>query len=58
MKKEKIKVASKRNLAIPGKPLTKKEFKALIKEAENGEFCSVEESRKSFQEWRKKHYKL
>jgi len=55
---EKGSITSKRNYAVPGKPFTDKEVKALIKEAENGKFISVTESRKLFQEWRKKHYKL
>ena len=58
MKKVKIKVVPKRNLAVPGKPLSKEEFKELIEEAENGTFHSVSESKKIFQDWRKKHYKL
>ena len=42
------------NLATPGKPMSQKKFKSLIKEAEEGEFMSLEESKKRFEEWRKK----
>ena len=40
------------NLAIPGKPMTKEEFVSLIKEAEEGEFMSLDEFDKRFEEWR------
>lgn len=42
------------NLATPGKPLSQKKFASLIKEAEEGEFYTLEESKKHFEEWRKK----
>lgn len=32
------KIKSKKNLAIPGEPMSKDEFVSLIKEAENGPF--------------------
>ncbi len=43
----------KLNLAIPGEPMSQKEFEALIKEAEKGPFYSDEEFRKKFDKWRK-----
>ena len=42
------------NLATPGKPMSQKKFAALIKEAEEGEFKTLEESKKQFEAWRKK----
>ncbi|WP_318641415.1 hypothetical protein [Flavobacterium ardleyense] len=41
-----------KNLAIPGKPMSKEEFVSLIKEAEEGEFMSLDEFDKRFEEWR------
>lgn len=41
-----------RNLAIPGKPMSKEEFVSLIKEAEKGDFMSLDEFDKRFEEWR------
>lgn len=35
------KVKTKRNLAIPGEPMPLEEFKALIKEAEEGSFHPI-----------------
>ena len=42
------------NLATPGKPMSQKKFASMIKEAEEGEFMSLEKSKKNFEEWRKK----
>ena len=42
------------NLATPGKPMSQKKFTSMIKEAEEGEFITLEESKKRFDEWRKK----
>ncbi len=42
------------NLATPGKPMSQKKFAAMIKEAEDGKFYTLEESKKHFDEWRKK----
>ena len=36
------KVKSKKNLAVPGEPMSPKEFVALIKEAEKGPFKSID----------------
>lgn len=41
-----------KNLATPGKPMSQDEFVSLIKEAEAGEFISLEESKRKFNEWR------
>jgi hypothetical protein len=45
------------NLATPGKPMSQKKFTSLIKEAEEGKFYTLEESKKHFEEWRKKAVK-
>ena len=42
------------NLATPGKPMSQKKFASLIKEAEEGEFYTLEESKRHFEEWRNK----
>ena len=42
------------NLATPGKPMSEKKFSSMIKEADAGEFISLDESKKRFEEWRKK----
>ena len=49
-----MKTADKKskNLATPGKPMAQDEFVSLIKEAEDGEFSSIEESKKKFDKWR------
>lgn len=41
-----------KNLAKPGKPMSQEAFLDLIKEAENGEFSSIEDSFKRLNEWR------
>jgi len=41
------------NLATPGNPMSQKKFASLIKEAEEGEFYTLEEFKKHFKEWRK-----
>ena len=43
-----------KNLATPGKPMSQDEFVFLIKEAEEGSFNSLEESKKIFKKWRSK----
>lgn len=53
----KSKSKSSKNHAAPGKPMTQKEFKGLIEEAEEDVFISVRESKKTFEAWRKKHLK-
>ena len=40
-----------KNLATPGS-MSKDDFASLIKEAEEGEFISIEESKRRFNEWR------
>lgn len=42
------------NLATPGKPMSQKKFASLIKEAEEGTFYTLNESKKYFEQWRKK----
>jgi len=54
----KARTVTKRNYAVPGKPMSEAEFKTFLEEGENGSFLSIEESKKKFNEWRKKHYKL
>jgi predicted transcriptional regulator len=40
--------------SLPGGPLSQKEFKKGISEAEKGHFYTLEESKKILKEWRKK----
>ena len=58
MSKSKTKVKTKINYAVPGKPLSDVEFIKMIEDAENEKFYTTDESKKMFEEWRKKHYKL
>ena len=51
MRSSKIKI--KRNLAIPGEPMSQLEFVDLIKEAEKGPFYSLEEVISKMNEWKK-----
>ena len=44
----------KRNLAIPGEPMSESEFILIIKEAENGPFMTGEELKIKMQSWIKK----
>ena len=53
----KTKNENSNNLAIPGKPMSQKKLASLIKEAEEGVFYTLEESKKHFEEWRKKAVK-
>ncbi len=50
----KMKNENSNNLATSGKPMSQKNFTSLIKEAEEGFFYTLEESKKHFEEWRKK----
>lgn len=54
----KTKSENTNNLATPGKPMSQKKLVSLIKEAEEGPFYTIEESKKHFEEWRKKALKL
>ena len=54
----KSKTKTKLNYAIPGKPSSQEEFNKMIEDAEKGSFYTIEESKKMFDTWRKKHYKL
>ena len=56
MRKSKIKV--KRNLAIPGEPMSQEEFVSLIKEAEKGPFKSMDNFTEDIKAlWKKKYGK-
>lgn len=46
-----------KNLATPGKPMSQDEFVSLIKEAEEGEFMSIDEFEKRFNHWRENRKK-
>jgi hypothetical protein len=48
----KTKKENSNNLATPGKPMSQKKFATLIKEAEEGVFYTLEESKKHFEELR------
>ncbi|MDR6966611.1 hypothetical protein J2X31_000609 [Flavobacterium arsenatis] len=41
-----------KNRATPGKPMPQEEFVSMIKEAEEGEFMTVEEFKERFNKWR------
>ena len=43
-----------KNLATPGKPMSQDEFISLIKEAEEGTFNTLKESKRIFKKWRAK----
>jgi hypothetical protein len=47
------KIKSKKNLAIPGEPMSKDEFVSLIKEAEKGPFYSLDELITKMNVWKK-----
>ena len=47
------KVKLKKNLAIPGEPMSQVEFESLIKEAEKGPFYSHEEIITKMSVWKK-----
>lgn len=53
----KTKNENSNNLATPGKPMSQKKLDSLIKEAEEGVFYTLDESKKHFEEWRKKAVK-
>jgi hypothetical protein len=48
----KTKNGNSENLATPGKPMSQKKFASLIKEAEEGEFLTLEEFKAKFDAWR------
>lgn len=48
----KTKKENSENYAIPGKPMSQKKFASLIKEAEEGEFLTIEEFKAKFDAWR------
>lgn len=51
MRSSKVKI--KRNLAIPGEPMSQEEFVDLIKEAEKGPFYTLEEIQTKMEVWKK-----
>lgn len=48
----KTKNENSNNLATPGKPMSQKKFASLIKEAEEGEFLTLDEFKIRFDQWR------
>jgi predicted transcriptional regulator len=44
---------TKKSWALPGEPISISEFKAGIKEAEKGPFMTLDELKKSVEEWKK-----
>ncbi len=52
------KIKSKRNLAIPGDPMSQEEFFALIKDAEKGPFKTLDNFVEDIKaQWKKKYGK-
>lgn len=45
------------NLVISGKSISQKKFTSMIKEAEEGEFLSIEEFKTCFEAWRSQRKK-
>jgi hypothetical protein len=58
MKTKTLKLKETDSWALPGNPISLDEFKAGIKKAEKGTFCTVEESKKMLEKWRKKRNSL
>ncbi len=52
MKIMKTKNENSNNLATPGKPMSQKQLASLIKEAEEGEFLTLDEFKTRFDKWR------
>ncbi len=48
----KTKNENSNNLATPGKPMSQKKLESLIKEAEEGDFLTLEEFKIRFDKWR------
>lgn len=48
----KTKYENPKNLANPGKPMSQKKLESLIKEAEEGEFLTLDEFKIRFDKWR------
>lgn len=51
--KTKIAKTKTKSWAIPGEPISIEEFKAGLKEAEKGPFTTLNELKKSVEEWKK-----
>jgi len=47
--------SDKINYAIPGEPMSQKEFEEMIKKAENGPFHSIEHLKAEVTKWKAKH---
>jgi len=45
------------NYALPGDPMSQKEFEEMIKKAEDGPFHSIEKVKVEFAKWKLKHSK-
>jgi len=53
MKTTKSTKSKETNWALPGEPISIHEFKVGIKEAEKGPFMTLDELKKSVEEWKK-----
>jgi hypothetical protein len=53
MKTTKTTKTKETSWALPGEPISLDEFKTDIKEAEKGPFMTLEELKKSVEEWKK-----
>jgi len=53
MKTTKTTKSKETNWALPGEPININEFKVGIKEAEEGPFMTLDELKKSVEEWKK-----
>ena len=51
--KTKITKTKETSWALPGEPISMDEFKAGIKKAEKGPFMTLDELKKSVEEWKK-----
>jgi len=49
--------SDKANYAVPGEPMSQKEFEEMIKKAEQGPFYSVEDLKAEAAKWKAKHSK-
>jgi hypothetical protein len=48
---------SKTNYAVPGEPLTQQEMEQMIRQAENGNFNSLESVKEKIAKWKEKFAK-
>ena len=49
--------SEKINYALPGEPMSEKEFEVMIKKAEEGPFHTIEKVMAEFEKWKSKHSK-